>query len=420
MRAHSRVGLLVAALARSTPAFHDDRAITRTFFRDLVRALRRDSSAFARGVPDAQTRARQTRSSAVPTSVSPQESEQARQRALTALGAAISVIALAAIVVWALNQDPSALRSGPHQVPQLAGAIAFYLAGCLVRAERWYQLLRCMGAHPRRGDAYGLTAVGHLGNNVLPARAGDALRVVLMVPRASSDARTVIGTIIAERVLDVVAMIGILVMFVAVLSNGGDVPSAGRLLLAAVLVAVLIAVTVSVTWRLRRRKRMRGPLEFVAPMADVTRQLRSNHGSPLVGITLVAWALELTGWWLAAQAVGVDLSPLQVGYLVGVAAVSVLVPSGPGYIGTFDAAVVIGVHTLGFTGTQALSCVLALRLVVTVPITLVGLAVLTARYGRRVRPLMNRTPFGGARERRMPYGMRDLLRAYAASPELPQ
>ena len=52
-----------------------------------------------------------------------------------------------------------------------------------------------------------------MGNNVLPARAGDAVRVVLMAPRADASKRTVVGTLVAERLLDVGVL---LVLFVVV------------------------------------------------------------------------------------------------------------------------------------------------------------------------------------------------------------
>ena len=57
------------------------------------------------------------------------------------------------------------------------------------------------------------------------------------------------------------------------------------------------------------------------------------------------------------------------------------IPAAPGYVGTFDAAVVLGVRALDFTGAQALSYVLLLRFLLYIPITVVGLVVLVTRYG---------------------------------------
>jgi uncharacterized protein (TIRG00374 family) len=302
----------------------------------------------------------------------------------------ISIAALAAVVVWAAHQEPPTLPSAPGQLAEFGGAIAFYLAGCAVRAERWYELLRYNGAQPRRLDAYGLLAVANFGNNVLPARAGDALRVVVIAPRARTDARTVIGTIVAERVLDVVVLVALFVVLAYGVLGGIDMPSAGRLVFAALLVATLIAVAAAAAWVLHRRGHLLRVIAFLAPMAEATRRLRSNHGMQLLGITFVVWALEWIGWWLTAHAAGLDLGVLEVGYLMGLASVFALVPSGPGYVGTFDAAVVFGVRALGRTGAQALSYVLLLRFVVTVPITLIGLVVLVAGYGGvgRVRALV--------------------------------
>jgi glycosyltransferase 2 family protein len=309
-----------------------------------------------------------------------------RQRALTALGAAISLAALAGVVIWAAQQEPPALPSAPGHLVEFAGAIAFYLAGCVLRAERWHELLRYNGAQPRRLDAYGLVAVAQFGNNVLPARAGDALRVVLIAPRAHTDARTAIGTVVAERVLDVVVLLGLFVVLAYGVLGGVDVPSAGRLVFAALLVAGLIAGCAGAAWVLHRRGHLRRVLAFLAPMAEATRRLRSNHGLRLLGITFAVWALEWIAWWLTAHAADLHLRLLEVGYLMGLASIFALVPSGPGYVGTFDAAVAFGVRALGFTGTQALSYVLLLRFVVTVPVTLIGLVVLVAGYGG-LRPI---------------------------------
>ena len=51
-----------------------------------------------------------------------------------------------------------------------------------------------------------------MGNNVLPARAGDAIRAVLMAPRAGTSIRTVIGTLLAERLLDIAVLVAIFVI----------------------------------------------------------------------------------------------------------------------------------------------------------------------------------------------------------------
>jgi uncharacterized membrane protein YbhN (UPF0104 family) len=203
----------------------------------------------------------------------------------------------------------------------------------------------------------------------------------MIAPRAQTDARTAIGTIVAERVLDVVVLLGLFVVLAYGVLGGIDLPSAGRLLFAALLVAGLLAAAVAAAWVLHRRGHLTRVLAFLAPMAEATRRLRSNHGLRLLALTFVVWALEWVAWWLTAQAAGLDLALLEVGYLMGLASVFALVPSGPGYVGTFDAAIAFGVRAIGHSGVQALSYLLLLRFVVTVPITVIGLVILVTRYG---------------------------------------
>ena len=58
-----------------------------------------------------------------------------------------------------------------------------------------------------------------------------------------------------------------------------------------------------------------------------------------------------------------------------------LVPAAPGYVGTFDAAVVFALGSLDVSGSDALAYLVLLRFVLFVPITIVGLCFLLTRYG---------------------------------------
>ncbi len=301
--------------------------------------------------------------------------------------AAVSLVALAAVVWWATRQERPDLPATATGGALVALALALDAAATLARGERWHRILERAGVETSRGETYRLTTVGYMGNNVLPARAGDALRLLLVAPRAETDARTAIGTIVAERVLDVVVLVGLFVVLAYGVLGGIDVPDAGRLVVAALLLGAVAAVAATAALVLQRRGQLARVIAFLAPMAEATRRLRGNHGRELLAWTLLVWALEWVSWWLTAKAVGLEIGMLDAGYLLGLASIFVLIPSGPGYAGTFDAAIVFGVGALGASGAQALSYLLALRFVVTVPITLLGLVVLVARYGRLGRIL---------------------------------
>jgi glycosyltransferase 2 family protein len=245
----------------------------------------------------------------------------------------------------------------------------------VVRAERWELLLSDVGAHAPRADVYALTVVGYAVNNVLPARAGDAVRVLLLAPRTDASRRTILGTLLAERLLDVAVVVG-LFLFVgyALLGEvgGGSLELIGLATLAA------LAAGVAAVLLIRRNERLRVLIE---PVLTSTLTLRGRHGLILLGMTMVIWAIEAGVWMSVGAAVGFPMDPVEGAYLVALASVFALIPSGPGYAGTQDAAAVIGIKAIGGTGSIAVSYLVMLRFVLVVPITLLGFVFIAARYG---------------------------------------
>ena len=239
-------------------------------------------------------------------------------------------------------------------------------------------LLRFNGASPSRRDCHALTCVGYMGNNVLPARAGDAMRVVYMAPRAGASARTVIGTLVAERVLDVAVLFSLYVVLAVVL--GAGTLSASHFAFAAIALSALLALGAVAAVVLHRRGHLVRAWGFVKPMLAATANLRGRHGVEALATTLAIWALEAGVWLCSADAAGLHVSALEALYLLALASLFVFIPAGPGNVGTLDAAVLFGARAIGRTSSAALSFLILLRLVLVVPITLVGLGLLVVRY----------------------------------------
>jgi uncharacterized membrane protein YbhN (UPF0104 family) len=307
---------------------------------------------------------------------SPPPVPRRRRSKLTVLGGVVSIVLVAAVVYWASKQQAPQLPHTPGEIAALIGAVALYALATVVRAERWQRLLADEGSHPPRADTYSLTVIGYTGNNILPARAGDAVRVMLMAPPGKTSKRTVVGTLLAERLLDIAVLV---VLFVIVgwgllgKVGGGSVELIG-------VAAVALIVGAAIAWRfVRRNERLHA---MIAPMASATlRMRRAHHGLWLLGITLVIWAIEAAVWMSVGAAIGFGMDPIEGLYLVALASVFSLIPSGPAYAGTQDSAVAVGIKALGGTGGTAVGYMLMLRFVVVVPITVVGLILLVVRYG---------------------------------------
>jgi hypothetical protein len=283
------------------------------------------------------------------------------------LQAAVSLAALAGIVWWATRQRAPDISFDASALTWLTGGLVLYAVATLLRGERWHRLLRGSDADRGRGESYRLTTIGYMGNNTLPARAGDVMRVMMLgAPR-----RIVLGTVVAERVLDALALAAIFAFVVAVRGVGfGPLPY----LIAACLAG---AAVVALLWVVAPRSaRLLAAREWLRPAAGATRDLLGARGLALLAVSLVVWLVEASVYLTVGAAAGIALGLTGALYVVALTNLSALVPAAPGYVGTFDAAVLIA---LGSLKLPALGYLLVLRFVLFVPITVVGLALLLAR-----------------------------------------
>jgi glycosyltransferase 2 family protein len=300
-------------------------------------------------------------------------------RGVRIAGAVISVVSLVGVIVWAIRQPSPSLPSTPGELAFLALAIGLYGVATLGRAERWHALLEHNEVHASRADAYSLTAVGYMGNNVLPARGGDVVRVYLLSARTRAGIRAILGTLVAERLLDVLVL---LVLFIGIASSRiGDAGKGAHPVLLLLAIAGPLTVLVVLVLALRNHRLVRRAIEFVRPILAATRNLASAHGLALLGGTVVIWCFEAATYYAVGRAASIPISPVEAVYVMTITGLFLVVPAGPGSAGTFDAGVLVGVRAVGAGGRGAVSFLLLLRFVLLVPVTIVGLVVLIVRYG---------------------------------------
>ena len=302
-------------------------------------------------------------------------------RRFAVIQALVSVVALAAVIWWASHQESPHIPTDGDAIAWLLLGVALYGLATLVRAERWHQILELTGVRARRRDIYALTTVGYMGNNVLPARAGEALRVVLLSQRCKGSKRTLLGSVVAERVLDVIALVAIFVFTVYGVLSASEVLPTDRPILVAGIGVLLLLAAIAAVWILRAHHVFERARDWLRPLADAPRALLNRRGVLLLAGTFVLWAVEALVYLAVARALDLDFSMSGALYLVALTNFVAALPAAPGSIGTFDAAVLFGAKALDATSSAAVSYVILLRFVLYVPITVVGLVMLVTRYG---------------------------------------
>ena len=288
------------------------------------------------------------------------------------------LVPLAAVIYWATTQQAPKWPDTQSEWAWLAGALAAYAVVTLMRGERWHSILWTSRIEATRGDAYGLTVVGYAGNNVLPARGGELLRVFLLSSRTGAKRRTVIGTILAERILDAIALGGILLVVAYDLIKNLGSPSPLLVLIGLIALGAMAVAAAYAWWR--HRHHAQRLLDAVVPILLPLRPLLSVKGLVLLAASVLIWLVEASVYGMVAESVGIHLGATGAMSVVAFANLAALVPAAPGYIGTYDAAVIFATNAVTHAKVPV-SFLILLRFVVFVPISIVGFALLFLRYG---------------------------------------
>lgn len=323
-----------------------------------------------------------------------------RRAALIAAGIAISVVA-AWLVTRGVDLDRTSAIIATASPGWLVAAVGVITVQTVVRAVRWRLLLPKpageTGVRPLMPIAriVPVLLVGYLGNAVLPARLGEAARGVLIARRERLPMPETLGSVLLERVIDtlVLAVLGVSAALIV------GVPEwVVRIGLLGIALSVAAAVLLSIAPRLLRRfgggpfGRVAGGIASVVHGANIGR--RPAAVGTAVLLSLVAWLLDASIYWLVGRSLGLDLSPVGAILIATVAVLSTAVPSAPGYIGTYELAAAAAAGVVGIEPTTALAFAIVAHAVAVLPIALSGAAALIwlgadarSSFGASSRPL---------------------------------
>lgn len=262
-----------------------------------------------------------------------------------------------------------------------------YWVALSLRVLRWQLLLRELGPAPLPAVAETLV-VGYAVNNVLPARLGEVARAAYAKRRLGIGRARVFGSIVIERVLDLLAILaclggGLVVLYYA--DHAARQPTFEMLALnAGVIIGVaILALAVLKSGNLGR---LRIPPQIMTLCHDFSAGIASlNRRSALLAVLLSAiiWAFEVAALVQAFHALSVHLELGQAMLVMGIASLSTLVPTAPGYLGTYQLVFAIAMHAFGLPETTGIVAAGAVQACLFGSVTVAGAAILTLRSLRK-------------------------------------
>lgn len=240
----------------------------------------------------------------------------------------------------------------------LAGFVVYYAAFWL-RALRWKQLIHNVGLHKQESvklpNVNGLVEIIYLSwfvNCIVPAKLGDAYRSYLLKRNSGVSFSSTIGTILAERVIDLLVLFGLLAAsFTLVgqrLANSSGNNEVNLVLVMIVGAGMVLAIILGLVGL-----RFFGDLmirfvpgkykeKFTSFQQGILRSFKRKSLPALLGYTLVIWLAEAGRLFFVTRAL--DAHEVTLSAVIFIALLSSLLttlPLTPGGAGIVEGAVVI-------------------------------------------------------------------------------
>jgi uncharacterized protein (TIRG00374 family) len=272
-----------------------------------------------------------------------------------------------------------------------AGDPAWYVASFVVlaaayavRVLRWWVLF-APDARPTLGALLRALLVGDFLTSLMPVlRLGEVARVAILHREAGTSRAVAFGTVVTERLQDVLTLLVLLVVAVPFVPPVSWLRSA-TLLLAVLVVAVVAMLVVLSRFGSRPLQFALRPLGRLPGFSETRTELaaegvvRGLAGLRNIRLAFASFALTALYWLgfalsyaLALRGVGIELD-LDAGILVVVATTfSLLLPSLPASVGIFEAATLVALEPYGVDRAQALSAAVVIHVLSFVPFFLAG------------------------------------------------
>jgi glycosyltransferase 2 family protein len=353
---------------------------------------------------------------AEPEGLSVQEAEAGVLRRVLRPQTVVSFLFSFAILVFFITRinidagEVAARMSTANPALLLLAFLAYYLS-FPVRAFRWRMLLGNAGLsqsdNRRMPGVPGLTEmifVSWFANCIVPAKLGDAYRSYMLKSRARVSFSTTIGTILTERITDVLVLFGLLIV-AGLIAFRGHLPD--QLFYLLIFGGVLAAAVIVGLLSLRGLRPLAARLlperlhdVYSKFEQGIMRSFRPRTLPLLLGYTAVVWVLEGLRLYFVSAALGIRL-PLSVTLFIALASsLLTTIPFTPAGLGFVESAVVTALLWFRIDSATAISISFLDRIISYWSIIVFGLIVYVVSANReRLLGLVRRPPAAGhARE----------------------
>lgn len=266
-------------------------------------------------------------------------------------------------------------------------AVAGITIMLLIKSWRWQIMF--LPEHRVPFEAV-LTAqsAGYLASNVLPGRAGEAIRLILLASDQPVGPARVLSTIVVERLLDTLSLLAVLALLLPFLSGLPEWMMSSVRVLTVGAIAATAAILILSFWKARVLGRAHAVLRHIRfldrpgvyaaleHLIDGFAALRGRRGPALILLSFAVWASLIFQVWGVRNAIAPETPMTGMIFALLVTSLGMIVPSTPGYIGVFHGLVVLALAPFGVPQTTAMSLALVWHAVNYIVLSSAGLIML--------------------------------------------
>ncbi len=308
--------------------------------------------------------------------------------------ASVSILAIALLAWFLRNANLADVWAHVRtvRVDLLVVGVILVASTYWVRVIRWQHLLAPVGP-TRFRTAFRTTVIGFAALSLLPARAGDILRPYLLAKQEGLSAPATFATVVMERVLDLIAVLALLALFVWGFSDPSTLPErlVRPVVVSAAFATAAAVVLMAVMWILASHPERVGRLVYASArvlphrIADRLAELATVFSSGFAaartpGNLVMALLWSVPVWltisaqaWVVSRAFGIEMPFTGSFLLQALLVIGVAVPT-PGGVGSFHEAYRFGVTTFFHAPNDAaVAAAIVVHAISFVPVVLVGI-----------------------------------------------
>lgn len=280
-------------------------------------------------------------------------------------GVAVSAAALAAVFY---KVDWSALGAVLARVEPLYLALpaVLVLGNVLCRAARWRVMLAPLHRFRLIRDMLSVYLIGYMASMLLPLKAGDLLRPVLISGRGQVGLAAVLPSVVAEKLIDLLYMLLMLVVSLGLMPVPPAVQRSGILLAGLSVAALVVAWLVLMAGRgAGVRARLTGWLparaagfldrQLVQAASGVAVMRRPGTAAWVVGYTALFWTITFSTLHIYLALLRIQAPWYAPLFVIMVVNLGKALPSSPGAIGVAHAMYVVALAAFGVPREEALA-----------------------------------------------------------------